>query len=270
MSSAPPTPPMARPPNIRARSGPSASSTASPTTPPPPRPRGGQIDDEDRQGDGRTAAPQRGGPSLGPQPDEQHGGDRHYRRQAVPVADRIAEPAGDRGEKRSELLAATELRARSGSQERAPQPLQGQARRLPATPERLPAGRRSQPARTPPGSRAPGRSPRRRHRRRSPNRAEIATQAARAARQAPAPGPGGTRDRGQPPSASVISTAHQIATVAPAMTSLEYPPSATARTTYRTATATAITGCATGRLAPPPCPTLRAAYRGITMCTAWD
>ena len=61
---------------------------------------------------------------------------------------------------------------------------------------------------------------------------EIAAQAASAMRQAPAPrAAAGTRDRGHPPRASAITTAHQIATVVPAMSSLEYPPSATARAT---------------------------------------
>ena len=72
---------------------------------------------------------------------------------------------------------------------------------------------------------------------------EIAVQAARAARQTPAPSAGaGTRDRGRPPSAIAISTAHQIATVAPEVNSLEYPPFETASATYRTATAMTITG----------------------------
>ena len=61
---------------------------------------------------------------------------------------------------------------------------------------------------------------------------EIAVQPASAARQMPAPSrPGGTRERGQPPKAIAISTAHQTATVAPAVSSREYPPFETASAT---------------------------------------
>src|SRR2546429_7004181 len=74
----------------------------------------------------------------------------------------------------------------------------------------------------------------------------------------------GTRDRGRPPSAIAISTAHQIATVAPAVSSREYPPFETASPTYRTATTTAITASTAERPAPLPCHNLRLAC-GITV-----
>ena len=66
-----------------------------------------------RIGHGITANRRRsrpGGPGLASQPDQQHDGDRHHRGEAVPVADRIAEPAGGRREERSELLVAAERR----------------------------------------------------------------------------------------------------------------------------------------------------------------
>ena len=45
--------------------------------------------------------------------------DRHHRGEAVPVADRIAEPAGGRREERSELLVAAERRLEAAQKRQA-------------------------------------------------------------------------------------------------------------------------------------------------------
>ena len=55
-----------------------------------------------------------GGPRLAPQPDQEHDGDRHHRGEAVPVADRIAEPAGGRREERLRAPYRRRTTARSG------------------------------------------------------------------------------------------------------------------------------------------------------------
>ena len=60
----------------------------------------------------RTAAVRAWAPSQ----TKQHDRDRHRRGEAVPVADRVAEPAGGRGQERPQLLAAAERRLEAAQQ----------------------------------------------------------------------------------------------------------------------------------------------------------
>ena len=175
------------------------------------------------------------GPGVAPQPDQEQDARRHRRREAVPVADRIAEPAGGRRQERAEILVAAERGLEAAGKRQAGDDHEAEREAARATPGRSLEGRRSPPARTAPGSRGPGRPRRRRRRCRSPSRSRSPSRppAPQGTRRRPRPRPG-TRERGHAPMASAITTAHQTPTVAPAVSSLEYPPLATASATYRT------------------------------------
>ena len=220
----------------------------------------------------RTAADRAWPPSQ----TKQHDADGHCGGEAVPVADRVAEPGGGRREELARARCRRRTRARSGSEaparttiteSRAPRPRATSGRSLAATEittstntPRYPSTRTTS-TKVPPLSLA--------------QPIEIAVQMAREARHTPAPSAkAGTRDRGQPPSAMAITTAHQIADGGPAGRARANTRRPQAQGRHKaTATATAISGCSVAgrhvsrRDATPR----RAASPDVAIvCAPWD